>query len=767
MNRVYMSIIVVCISSFASAALPLNPSFSREAVLTYKEKADAGDAEAQYLYSLALRYGGVVVSDMEAFNKYDGNAAAQKFALANGYPAVDQVRWAAAAAAQNDAWAQYQLGICYDFGRGVKENKVEAAKWYRKAAEQGHVLAQVAIGQCYFAGNGVGKNEIEAVEWYRKAAEQGYLKAMEYLGHFYRSGLAGVQKDMTEAVKWYRKAAEQGHILSSLALAHLYEQGNGIAKDMQEAVKWYKQAAIGGNEQAVDSLRNAANKGDAYAQFVFGELNENGYGVKKDEDEAMKWYRLAAEAGNKQAIDRLSDAIDRLRDRAASVAKKDVALSEIVDKAVRIINEDPFGAVDLLKEAIAKGGVKAKIYLGRCYMKGDGVEKDRAKGLKLRVEAARAGYSQEYMELAKEAEKLGEAIIWYRLAMDAGLELGKNMLMWNLEVFLTERGEYENRVYKSGKDEFGGAGAYKSEWKVSKEFCYRYFSEVVAKGASQYTKAFLGYCSYMMGRYTENGWACEPDKITALRWYYRAQAYGNEKAVRSGARLEENFSKSTVDAIKKKEGLYDLCKKPEDIEKDAIEAGKTTFALRGFYLGMSISDAKIMVEKYLPESRVVIMEDGSIEIDVTHKAGDAFDVTPMVFCKADDKGKVVRFNFDARFLKQWFKYDAQDYSDWAMHYGKEFFPLNVDRVEESRDLGDVCIAVSQEAYRYRDNKKKFVVSYFGKKTVFDPNGEQSFDDMLSNPNRAGRIEGVRAWVKNGWENGDGAREGTLRVEMLK
>lgn len=445
--------------------------------------------------------------------------------------------------------------------------------------------------------------------------------------------------------------------------------------------------------------------------------------------------------------------------------REELRLKELVNKAKKLLSEDPLEAVALLKDAINHGSIEAKLYLGRCYMKGDGVEKDRAKGLKLRVEAARAGYSQEYMELAKEAEKLGEVIIWCRLAMDAGLESGKNMLMWCLEVFLTECGEYESRVYESGKDEFDGAGAYKSEWKVSKEFCYRYFSEVVAKGASQYNKAFLGYCSYMMGRYTENGWACEPDKITALRWYYRAQAYGNEKAVRSGARLEENFSKSTVDAIKKKEGLYNLCKKPEDIEKDAIEAGKTTFALKGFYLGMSISDAKVMAEKYLPNSKVVIMENGTIEIDVTHK--EEFDVHPMVFCKADDKGSVVRFNFDVRFLKQWFKYDVQDYGDWATQYGKEFCNLSLDRVEGARDLGDVSIAVSQEVYRHRDNKKKFVVSYFGKKTVFDPNGEQSFDDMLSNPNRVGRIEGVRAWVNNGWENGDGAKEGTLRVEILK
>ena len=33
-------------------------------------------------------------------------------------------------------YAQYNLGLMYDDGDGVEEDKIEAAKWYKKVADQ-------------------------------------------------------------------------------------------------------------------------------------------------------------------------------------------------------------------------------------------------------------------------------------------------------------------------------------------------------------------------------------------------------------------------------------------------------------------------------------------------------------------------------------------------------------------------------------------------------------------------------------------------------
>ena len=56
------------------------------------------------------------------------------------------------AAEQGYAKAQFGLGICYDFGKGVEKNPTEAVKWYRKAAEQGYAQAQCNLGGCYANG---------------------------------------------------------------------------------------------------------------------------------------------------------------------------------------------------------------------------------------------------------------------------------------------------------------------------------------------------------------------------------------------------------------------------------------------------------------------------------------------------------------------------------------------------------------------------------------------------------------------------------------
>ena len=72
--------------------------------------------------------------------------------------------------------AQYNLGVCYYTGTGIKEDKEEAVRWYRRAAENGNAMAQYNLGNCYYTGTGIKEDKEEAVRWYRKAAEQGSEK---------------------------------------------------------------------------------------------------------------------------------------------------------------------------------------------------------------------------------------------------------------------------------------------------------------------------------------------------------------------------------------------------------------------------------------------------------------------------------------------------------------------------------------------------------------------------------------------------------------
>ena len=85
-------------------------------------------------------------------------------------------------AEQGDAQAQFNLGLMYDKGQGVKQDDVEAVKWYRKAAEQGNANAQFLLGFSYILGKGVQVNKALAKEWFSKACDNGNQDGCEYYG---------------------------------------------------------------------------------------------------------------------------------------------------------------------------------------------------------------------------------------------------------------------------------------------------------------------------------------------------------------------------------------------------------------------------------------------------------------------------------------------------------------------------------------------------------------------------------------------------------
>ena len=82
-------------------------------------------------------------------------------------------------AEQGHPGAQLALGLMYDNGWGVPEERSEAARWFRAAALQGDAMAQAHLARLYFEGLGVGQDYTEAYAWISTAAVQGYVGAEE------------------------------------------------------------------------------------------------------------------------------------------------------------------------------------------------------------------------------------------------------------------------------------------------------------------------------------------------------------------------------------------------------------------------------------------------------------------------------------------------------------------------------------------------------------------------------------------------------------
>jgi len=72
-----------------------------------------------------------------------------------------------------DAFAQHDLAVMYEEGKGVAQDYEEAVKWYRLAAEQGNEKAQANLGGMYGNGNGVIQNDVMAYKWFSLAALNG------------------------------------------------------------------------------------------------------------------------------------------------------------------------------------------------------------------------------------------------------------------------------------------------------------------------------------------------------------------------------------------------------------------------------------------------------------------------------------------------------------------------------------------------------------------------------------------------------------------
>ncbi|MDR0537273.1 MAG: trypsin-like peptidase domain-containing protein [Tannerellaceae bacterium] len=81
-------------------------------------------------------------------------------------------------------WYQFLRGLFYFTGdrlRLISEDHEEAVYWFRKAAEQDYADAQYYLGVCYHYGKGINQNIEQAEYWYRKAAYHGQEDAQKAL----------------------------------------------------------------------------------------------------------------------------------------------------------------------------------------------------------------------------------------------------------------------------------------------------------------------------------------------------------------------------------------------------------------------------------------------------------------------------------------------------------------------------------------------------------------------------------------------------------
>ena len=116
---------------------------------------------------------------------------------------------------------EYDIGILYSKGRGVRQDDGKALQLWEQSATKGFVPAQLLLGYLYYRGEGgVGQNYGMARQWWEKAAAQHNPSAQALVGSLYEHG-EGVNKDFATAREWYGEACKGGFQEGCAALERL------------------------------------------------------------------------------------------------------------------------------------------------------------------------------------------------------------------------------------------------------------------------------------------------------------------------------------------------------------------------------------------------------------------------------------------------------------------------------------------------------------------------------------------------------------------
>lgn len=178
----------------------------------------------------------------------------------------------------------------------------------KAAAKKGSAKACLYLGQQYFKGDNIVQDYKEALKWFEKGAKRNNETCAISVGWFYAQGI-GVECDLDAAIKYFEKSAKKGmgnvSAVYGMGYCYFWKLNNEYGTTRTaESLEYY--------DTAERWLQKAANKGDAGAQFLLGQLYLQ-YGhihvrvVDYDDThaKAYKWFRMAADQGHKTAKEQL------------------------------------------------------------------------------------------------------------------------------------------------------------------------------------------------------------------------------------------------------------------------------------------------------------------------------------------------------------------------------------------------------------------------------------------------------------------------------
>lgn len=268
--------------------------------------------------------------------------------------------------------AYFSLALAYFNGDGVKKDLNESLKWAMREIESGGIYGYYVAADCFVEA---GMKEQASDIWRRCFKEQIHEDLPNVLGTYARHVSEGLveQVHTKKIAKLFRAVAENEYDRQ----AYIWLWENQVADSNFDDT----------NDEDVECLRNAAEQGDAEAQFELGQMYYIGSGVEENDEKAAFWYRKAAEQSNMEAqywlgkMYELGSGLEQDDEQAEFWYRKateqghEEAQEALRGLGVDWVNDDE-DKYEQLYELAEEGSALAQANLGKLYYNGDGLDQD-------------------------------------------------------------------------------------------------------------------------------------------------------------------------------------------------------------------------------------------------------------------------------------------------------------------------------------------------------------------------------------------------------
>lgn len=425
-------------------------------------------------------------------------------------------------------------------------------------AESGNATAMNKVGLQFEKGIDCDRDDAQSLNFFNMAADAGSIDALCNLGRIYYEGNNRfAPASIQNSISFYDRAGALGELnkdnkeiaekagIALLRAAEIMNTNVALDDINDQAIGFYERAASLGNTEAAlkvgrflfkhinntaqrtrtgDFLRRAAEAGSAPAQNEYARYLEK---VLKDEENALRFYMLAADQGHELALFNAgrilmkkkgnTDAIARGIEYMRHAAEKNNSLAMLklgeLLLSGKIVQRNAEEGFQLIKNSVELKNVLALNVLGECYLFGNGCQQNIQEARRYFEQAAncrvpRGCTNFGHMLMQEGPMKYKEAFAVYRLAAEMNDPIGMICC---------------GQLLESG---FGGA----DEPRYAQASAY--YQRAAALGNS--------YAYSNLGRMYQNGKGVMQDSKLAVKMFKRAIDLGNTNAMFNMGAMYEN-----------------------------------------------------------------------------------------------------------------------------------------------------------------------------------------------------------------------------------